>query len=178
MRLFYSKDAYILLRVPPPDENPPLLTIFFWLGQLAEKDKITSAAIRATQLNQLLGGAAKHQREEEGCESEFFLAQFPQGLEIDKVLLLQRRARGTLQRSPRTPSGRRHHICPAAGGQDEPARTVPPRGPACYCTARGGKRRKEEGETGDAIRLSATLAAGRTAARVHSAARRAQRGLA
>lgn len=42
------------------------------LIRLDSADKIGSVAIRATQLNQLLGGVCKHQREDEGHESTEF----------------------------------------------------------------------------------------------------------
>lgn len=41
-------------------------------NRLDSADKIGSVAIRATQLNQLLGGVCKHQREDEGHESTEF----------------------------------------------------------------------------------------------------------
>ncbi len=52
----------------------------YWIGKEASLDKLGSVCFRAVQLNNFIGGKAKHFREKQGEESELFLSYFKKHL--------------------------------------------------------------------------------------------------
>jgi len=74
---FHSGDAYILLHTTADRPGAPLhQDIHFWIGKEASQDEMGAAAILASQLDSLLGGALTIHRHVQGQESEEFLQMF------------------------------------------------------------------------------------------------------
>lgn len=77
---FYEGDCYIILKTDE-DENQSLnWQIYFWIGSNAPLDKRACSAIHAVNLRNFLGAQCRTIREEQGEESEEFLAMFPDGI--------------------------------------------------------------------------------------------------
>lgn len=73
---FYEGDCYIVLKTAL-DENQSLTwEIYFWIGEKASLDKRACSAIHAVNLRNYLGAQCRTIREEQGDESEEFLALF------------------------------------------------------------------------------------------------------
>ncbi|VEN43871.1 unnamed protein product [Callosobruchus maculatus] len=73
---FYEADCYIVLKTSM-DENQSLnWEIYFWIGEKAPLDKRACSAIHAVNLRNYLGAQCRTIREEQGDESEEFLALF------------------------------------------------------------------------------------------------------
>lgn len=73
---FYEGDCYVVLKTFV-NEYPALdWKIYFWIGEKASLDKKACAAIHAVNLRNFLGAQCRTIREEQGDESEEFLALF------------------------------------------------------------------------------------------------------
>jgi len=74
---FFSGDSYLLYW-----DREGRQDIFFWLGTETSQDEQGIAAIKAVELDELLGGSPVQHREVQGHESQDFLSAFPAGLII------------------------------------------------------------------------------------------------
>lgn len=74
---FFSGDSYLIYWDREGRQN-----IFFWLGTETSQDEQGVAAIKAVELDELLGGSPVQHREVQGHESQDFLSAFPTGLII------------------------------------------------------------------------------------------------
>jgi len=74
---FFSGDSYLLYW-----DREGRQDIFFWLGCETSQDEQGVAAIKAVELDELLGGSPVQHREVQGHESQDFLSAFPSGLII------------------------------------------------------------------------------------------------
>ncbi|SPP86887.1 blast:Protein flightless-1 [Drosophila guanche] len=73
---FYEGDCYIVLKTRFDDLGNLTWEIFFWIGNEATLDKRACAAIHAVNLRNYLGARCRTIREEQGDESDEFLALF------------------------------------------------------------------------------------------------------
>ncbi|KAK3911726.1 Protein flightless-1 [Frankliniella fusca] len=73
---FYEGDCYIVLKTSVDDNGQLSWQIYFWIGDKATLDKKACAAIHAVNLRNYLGAQCRTIREEQGDESEDFLALF------------------------------------------------------------------------------------------------------
>uniref|UniRef100_A0A6M2DKF3 Putative serine/threonine phosphatase 2c n=1 Tax=Xenopsylla cheopis TaxID=163159 RepID=A0A6M2DKF3_XENCH len=73
---FYEGDCYIVLKTALDDLGQMTWEIYFWIGAKATLDKCACAAIHAVNLRNYLGALCRTIREEQGDESEAFLALF------------------------------------------------------------------------------------------------------
>ncbi|XP_055529280.1 protein flightless-1 [Wyeomyia smithii] len=73
---FYEGDCYIVLKTTHDDAGQLSWEIFFWIGTKATLDKRACAAIHAVNLRNYLGARCRTIREEQGDESDDFLALF------------------------------------------------------------------------------------------------------
>ncbi|XP_026846356.1 protein flightless-1 [Drosophila persimilis] len=73
---FYEGDCYIVLKTRYDDLGNLTWEIFFWIGNEATLDKRACAAIHAVNLRNYLGARCRTIREEQGDESDEFLALF------------------------------------------------------------------------------------------------------
>ncbi|GMR48458.1 hypothetical protein PMAYCL1PPCAC_18653, partial [Pristionchus mayeri] len=71
--IFYDGDAYIVLNTK---EGCDSWDVHFWLGQNASIDEMGTAAIKAVEIDQSLGGFPVQYREVQGHESPLFLSYF------------------------------------------------------------------------------------------------------
>ncbi|XP_055380330.1 protein flightless-1 [Condylostylus longicornis] len=77
---FYEGDCYIILKTGFDDMGSLNWEIFFLIGSQATLDKRACAAIHAVNLRNYLGARCRTIREEQGDESEEFLALFDTGI--------------------------------------------------------------------------------------------------
>ena len=81
---FYDADCYIVLSTQI-DENSSLnWKIFYWIGSESSLDKKACSAIHAVGLRNHLNAHCRTIREEQGEESDEFLALFPDGIDYVK----------------------------------------------------------------------------------------------
>lgn len=73
---FYEGDCYIVLKTKTDELHTLCWEIFFWIGNEATLDKRACAAIHAVNLRNYLGARCRTIREEQGDESDEFLALF------------------------------------------------------------------------------------------------------
>ncbi|KAL7745344.1 hypothetical protein ACLKA6_015362 [Drosophila palustris] len=73
---FYEGDCYIVLKTKYDELHTLSWEIFFWIGNEATLDKRACAAIHAVNLRNYLGARCRTIREEQGDESDEFLALF------------------------------------------------------------------------------------------------------
>lgn len=73
---FYEGDCYIILQTFLDDSQNLDWKIFFWIGEKSTLDKKACSAIHAVNLRNYLGAQGRTHREEQGDESEEFLALF------------------------------------------------------------------------------------------------------
>lgn len=73
---FYEGDCYIVLKTEEVVNSGLDWKIFFWIGEKASLDKRACAAIHAVNLRNFLEAQCRTIREEQGEESEEFLALF------------------------------------------------------------------------------------------------------
>ncbi|XP_035789195.1 protein flightless-1-like isoform X2 [Anopheles albimanus] len=73
---FYEGDCYIVLKTSYDDSGQLSWEIFFWIGSKATLDKRACSAIHAVNLRNYLGARCRTIREEQGDESDEFLALF------------------------------------------------------------------------------------------------------
>lgn len=73
---FHRGDAYLVLKTTQLGSGGMEHDIFFWLGGEATQDERTVAAVKAVELDSLLGGLAVQHRETEGNESTLFQSMF------------------------------------------------------------------------------------------------------
>ncbi|XP_068154697.1 protein flightless-1 [Drosophila tropicalis] len=73
---FYEGDCYIVLKTKYEELGTLTWEIYFWIGNEATLDKRACAAIHAVNLRNYLGARCRTIREEQGDESEEFLALF------------------------------------------------------------------------------------------------------
>lgn len=78
---FYEGDCYIILKTIIDDKGNFDYQIFYWIGSESSLDKKACSAIHAVNLRNFLGARCRTIREEQGEESEEFLALFPEGIE-------------------------------------------------------------------------------------------------
>lgn len=74
---FYVGDCYIILKTFFDDKDNFDYQIFYWIGADASLDKKACSAIHAVNLRNYLGARCRTIREEQGEESDEFLALFP-----------------------------------------------------------------------------------------------------
>ena len=74
---FYEGDCYIILKTTIDDKEAFDYKIFYWIGAEASLDKKACSAIHAVNLRNFLGARCRTIREEQGEESDEFLALFP-----------------------------------------------------------------------------------------------------
>lgn len=74
---FYEGDCYIVLKTTIDDKENLDYQIFYWIGSEASLDKKACSAIHAVNLRNFLGARCRTIREEQGEESDEFLALFP-----------------------------------------------------------------------------------------------------
>ncbi|XGW35638.1 hypothetical protein V3C99_019107, partial [Haemonchus contortus] len=72
---FYSNDTYIVLNSTYSGWD-----VHFWLGETASLDEVGTAAIKAVEIDQALGGIPVQYREVQYHESSLFLSYFPSGI--------------------------------------------------------------------------------------------------
>jgi len=75
---FYVGDCYIILQTFFDEKENFDYQIFYWIGAEASLDKKACSAIHAVNLRNYLGARCRTIREEQGEESDEFLALFPQ----------------------------------------------------------------------------------------------------
>jgi hypothetical protein len=81
---FFDADCYIVLSTHQ-DENLSLnWNIFYWIGSEASLDKKACSAIHAVGLRNHLNAYCRTIREEQGEETDEFLALFPDGIDYVK----------------------------------------------------------------------------------------------
>ncbi|KAK4371484.1 hypothetical protein RND71_010959 [Anisodus tanguticus] len=73
---FYSGDSYIVLQTTSGKGGAYLYDIHFWLGKDTSQDEAGTAAIKAVELDVVLGGRAVQHREIQSHESDKFLSYF------------------------------------------------------------------------------------------------------
>jgi len=74
---FFNGDCYIVLNTTVHEEHGNLnWAIYFWIGETATLDKKACAAMHAVNLRNFLGARCRTIREEQGDESDDFLALF------------------------------------------------------------------------------------------------------
>ncbi|XP_071686592.1 villin-2-like [Rutidosis leptorrhynchoides] len=75
---FYSGDSYVVLQTSHGRGGAGVFTyaIHFWLGKDTSQDEAGTAAIKAVELDAILGGRAVQHREVQNHESEKFLSYF------------------------------------------------------------------------------------------------------
>uniref|UniRef100_A0A182NT12 Protein flightless-1 n=1 Tax=Anopheles dirus TaxID=7168 RepID=A0A182NT12_9DIPT len=73
---FYEGDCYIVLKTSHDDSGQLSWEIYFWIGTKATLDKRACSAIHAVNLRNYLGARCRTIREEQGDESDEFLALF------------------------------------------------------------------------------------------------------
>ncbi|KAJ8562674.1 hypothetical protein K7X08_031126 [Anisodus acutangulus] len=73
---FYSGDSYIVLQTTSGKGGAYLYDIHFWLGKDTSQDEAGTAAIKAVELDVILGGRAVQHREIQSYESDKFLSYF------------------------------------------------------------------------------------------------------
>ena len=71
---FYTGDCYLVFSAGGGEH------VFYWLGREASMDEITTAAIKAVELDNLFGGMPVQHREVQGYESDRFKNLFSGGL--------------------------------------------------------------------------------------------------
>ncbi|KIW05405.1 uncharacterized protein PV09_03918 [Verruconis gallopava] len=77
---FYDGDSYVVLRsaqVRKAGHARLVHEIFFWLGSKTSQDEAGTAAYKAVELDEFLGGAAVQHRELQAHMSDDFVALFP-----------------------------------------------------------------------------------------------------
>ncbi|CAF4516331.1 unnamed protein product, partial [Rotaria socialis] len=80
--IFYTGDCYIILNTMIELSGNTDWNIYFWIGKDATLDKQACAAMHAVNLRNMLGASCRTQREEQGDETEEFLALFNSHLRI------------------------------------------------------------------------------------------------
>ncbi|XP_010269772.1 PREDICTED: villin-2 [Nelumbo nucifera] len=73
---FYMGDSYIVLQTTSGKGGSYLYDIHFWIGKDTSQDEAGTAAIKAVELDAVLGGRAVQHRELQGHESDKFLSYF------------------------------------------------------------------------------------------------------
>ncbi|KAE8664089.1 Villin-2 [Hibiscus syriacus] len=73
---FYMGDSYIVLQTTAGKGGSNLYDIHFWIGKDTSQDEAGTAAIKAIELDAVLGGRAVQHRELQGHESDQFLSYF------------------------------------------------------------------------------------------------------
>ncbi|GMI79643.1 villin 2 [Hibiscus trionum] len=73
---FYMGDSYIVLQTRAGKGSSNLYDIHFWIGKDTSQDEAGTAAIKAIELDAVLGGRAVQHRELQGYESDKFLSYF------------------------------------------------------------------------------------------------------
>ncbi|KAK8633179.1 hypothetical protein V6N13_014027 [Hibiscus sabdariffa] len=73
---FYMGDSYIVLQTKTGKGGSNLYDIHFWIGKDTSQDEAGTAAIKAIELDAVLGGRAVQHRELQGYESDKFLSYF------------------------------------------------------------------------------------------------------
>jgi gelsolin len=78
---FYEGDSYIILITKQQSTSAVLSwDIHFWLGAKTSQDEKGTAAIKAVELDEMLGGVPVQHRETQEHESPLFLSYFPAGI--------------------------------------------------------------------------------------------------
>ncbi|PIO76156.1 gelsolin repeat protein [Teladorsagia circumcincta] len=72
---FYTGDSYIVMNT-----KWEAWDIHFWLGENASLDEIGTAAMKAVEIDQALGGIPVQYREVQNHETPLFLSYFPNGI--------------------------------------------------------------------------------------------------
>lgn len=81
---FYDADCYIVLSTEVDDNLALTWKIFYWIGSECSLDKKACSAIHAVGLRNHLNAQSRTIREEQGEESDEFLALFPDGIDYVK----------------------------------------------------------------------------------------------
>lgn len=81
---FFDADCYIVLSTEVDDNQSLNWKIFYWIGAECTLDKKACSAIHAVGLRNHLNAQCRTIREEQGEESDEFLALFPDGIDYVK----------------------------------------------------------------------------------------------
>ncbi|PIK45358.1 hypothetical protein BSL78_17779 [Apostichopus japonicus] len=81
---FYDADCYIVLETSIDDQDNLHWQIYYWIGKMASLDKKACSAIHAVHLRNCLNANTRTIREEQGDESEEFLALYE-----DRVMYIE-----------------------------------------------------------------------------------------
>ena len=73
---FYRGDSYLVLLTAELSDGKKEYDIFFWLGSESSQDERAVAAVKAVELDSVLGGRPVQHRETEGKESQLFQSMF------------------------------------------------------------------------------------------------------
>lgn len=77
---FHTGDSYLILSTKGEKNKPCSWDIHFWLGSKSTVDEYATAAIKAVELDDYLGGRPVQYREVQNFESSLFLSYFDSGI--------------------------------------------------------------------------------------------------
>ena len=82
---FHVGDSYLVLKTAKTKGGKIVWDLHYWLGTETTQDEYGTAAIKAVELDDILGGAPVQYREIQEHESGLFRSLFKTGLSINKT---------------------------------------------------------------------------------------------